>query len=104
MAEPLLRGLQREELFVLTSPAAREVLAHLRFDAFQPMGARRNIFSLRDDIRALRMWKPEAALLVNRSFRSAISARVAGVPIRIGHGRDGRSFLLTHRVRYDESQ
>ncbi len=42
-----------------------------------------------------------AGFLVNRSFRSALALRLAGVPERIGHTTEGRGFLLTKRVRYD---
>jgi heptosyltransferase-2 len=41
------------------------------------------------------------AVLVNRSFRSALAARLARIPKRIGFATEGRGFLLTHRVEYD---
>jgi len=42
--------------------------------------------------------RPDAVLLLRGSFRSALTARCTGVPIRIGVDRDGRRLLLTHPV------
>lgn len=41
----------------------------------------------------------DVALLLTGSFRSAWTAWRAGVPVRVGQARDGRSWLLTHGVR-----
>jgi len=51
--------------------------------------------------RQLRNQDFHVAFIVNRSFRSALAVRLAGIPIRVGHSTEGRGFLLTHRVRYD---
>ena len=40
-----------------------------------------------------------AALLFTGSFSTALIARIAGIPKRIGYARDGRAFLLTRRLR-----
>ncbi|MFQ3677089.1 MAG: glycosyltransferase family 9 protein [Fimbriimonadaceae bacterium] len=45
-----------------------------------------------------------AAILVNRSFRSALTARLAGIPLRVGHAAEGRGPLLTHRVPYPKDR
>lgn len=47
----------------------------------------------------LRVWRPEAALVLPPSFSSAWFAWRAGARIRIGFAQDGRSPLLTHAVR-----
>lgn len=47
---------------------------------------------------AIRGQQPDAVLLLPNSFRSALAARVSGTPQRIGYTRDGRGFLLSHRV------
>jgi heptosyltransferase II len=47
--------------------------------------------------RCLRRVKPEAALLLPNSFRSALGARFCGARVRAGYDRDGRGWLLTHR-------
>ena len=47
---------------------------------------------------AVRPRRYDAALLLTNSFSSALIARLAGVPTRIGYDRDGRGFLLTGRL------
>jgi heptosyltransferase-2 len=37
-------------------------------------------------------------LLLPNSFRSALAARMSGAPIRIGYNRDGRGWLLSHKL------
>lgn len=54
--------------------------------------------------RELKEQKFRAVFVVNRSFRSALAARLAGIRHRIGHATEGRGFLLTHRVAYDASR
>ena len=53
---------------------------------------------------SLRREKYAAAVLVNHSFRSALTAALAGIPIRVGHDREYRRVLLTHPVAYGESE
>ncbi len=40
----------------------------------------------------------DTAIILPNSFRTALLARVAGIPRRIGYDRDGRGFLLTDRL------
>lgn len=46
----------------------------------------------------LRPRRYDAALLLTGSFSTALIARIAGVPRRVGYERDGRGFLLTDRL------
>ncbi len=48
--------------------------------------------------RELRRQRLDAAILLPNSFESALMARMAGIPRRIGYGRDRRGFLLTDAV------
>ncbi len=48
--------------------------------------------------RNLRRRNFDAAILLPNSFESALTLRMAGIPRRIGYGRDHRSFLLTDAV------
>jgi heptosyltransferase-2 len=41
----------------------------------------------------------DAALLLTNSFSSALIARIAGIPRRMGYDRDARRLLLTHRLK-----
>ena len=52
---------------------------------------------------AIRRHRPQAALLLPNSFRSALAVRLSGTPIRIGYDRDGRGMLLTHRLAIQRS-
>lgn len=47
---------------------------------------------------ALRAERFDAALLLPNAFEAALVARWAGIPLRAGYARDGRSVLLTHPV------
>lgn len=49
--------------------------------------------------RAIRRQKPDVAILLPNSFRTALLVRLASVPRRIGYARDGRSGLLTDGLR-----
>jgi heptosyltransferase-2 len=46
----------------------------------------------------LKPFRLGAALLLPNSFASAVTVRLAGVPIRVGYDRDGRGPLLTHHL------
>ena len=48
--------------------------------------------------RKLRLERFDAAILLPNSFESALLARLAGIPRRIGYGRDHRGFLLTDAI------
>jgi len=52
-----------------------------------------------DLVRRLRRGRHDLALLLTNSFRSALVARLAGIPHRVGYARDGRGRLLTSRLR-----
>ncbi len=47
----------------------------------------------------LRLLGAEEALILAPSFRSALVARLAGIPRRIGYDSDHRGFLLSERLR-----
>lgn len=54
-------------------------------------------------VRLLRREGFDVALILPRSFRSALVAYLAGIPVRIGYVDEGRDFLLTHGIpRTDE--
>src|SRR4029077_11118678 len=48
--------------------------------------------------RALRPHHFDTAILLQNAFEAAAIAYVAGIPERIGYGRDGRGFLLTRAI------
>lgn len=48
--------------------------------------------------RELRERRFEMAILLQNAFEAAVLANLAGIPVRAGYRRDGRSLLLTHGV------
>ena len=44
----------------------------------------------------------DIAIVVNRSFRSALLARMSGIPLTVGHATDHRGWLLTRSMPHDE--
>ena len=68
----------------------------LLFDHRSRDRSRRTV-ALLDRLRAGRF---EAAVLLPNSYRSAIVARLAGIPRRIGYDKGGRGWLLTDRLRF----
>ena len=52
-------------------------------------------------IRELRERRFDAALLFQNAFEAAVLTRLAGIPVRAGYDRDGRGWLLSHRVAVD---
>lgn len=52
-------------------------------------------------VREIRAGKYDVGVIVNRSFRSALMAKMAGVKRRIGFPTEGRGMLLTDSVPYD---
>lgn len=104
MASPLVRSIAAESKSTeLIGSLVIESL--LQFPDFRakcfPAGNLGNVAQLLSMAKRVRTGSYQAAFLVNRSFRSALLVRLAGVPKRIGHATEGRGFLLTTKLRYD---
>lgn len=54
-------------------------------------------------VRLLRERKYDTAFVLKRSFSAAALAFLAGIPERIGFNTEGRGFLLTRRVPYQQN-
>ncbi len=83
LAMPLLKSLIRDEPWqdhIITWPAKKRPI------------------ELPATIALLRQQRFDLAILFQNSFRSALVARLAGCKQRIGYNRDGRGFLLTHKL------
>lgn len=83
---------------LLCRPGIERVLAGL--DAFHEVIVERAA-GIAGPLRAaakIRAVRADVAILFPNSFRTALAVRLAGVPKRIGYGRDGRGLLLTTRV------
>lgn len=67
--------------------------------SYDPMGAHAGLSGRERLARELRAQKFDVALLLQNAFDAAWLAWRAGIPERIGYARDGRSLLLTKRIR-----
>lgn len=63
-------------------------------------GGDRGIGGLMRMARRLKALDVATALIPHRSLRSALMAKLAGIPVRAGFNRGGGAFLHTRRVRY----
>ena len=102
MATPALRLLRdhlpRATIDVLTKPPVEHVLDGLSTTnsvrAANPRSLRQRLALAT----SLRSEHYDAALLLSNGFGSALTARAAGIPRRVGYARDSRSALLTDRL------
>ncbi|MGV3614997.1 MAG: glycosyltransferase family 9 protein [Fimbriimonas sp.] len=107
MASPLLDALSTRypRIATLTAPFVQPVLWHPKrwADPF-PLRKDRTPWAVMRHARELRAEGFGTCVLLNRSFRAALVARLAGIPRRVGHATEGRTFLLTHPVPFDEEK
>jgi heptosyltransferase-2 len=107
MASPALGALELEfeQVCLHTSPPVETLLQDpIRSRMFLPYRPNRAPWSLLREASAMRKHRFDVAILVNRSFRAALTAALAGIPIRVGHRTEGRGLLLTHPVRVRPDQ
>lgn len=104
MALPLLGSLQSQlgegHLKILAPTIVSDVLGETWSERFIQLSAKRGLKSLAEQVRVLKSLQPEAVILVNRSFRSALAAWLSRVPVRVGHATEGRATLLTKSLPY----
>lgn len=105
---PLIRLAREVEgvgrLAVLTTPIGARFLSGQggidEIVVHDKRGADRGVGGVLRTARALRGWDFDTALVVHRSFRSALLVRLAGIPRRIGFDESGGRLLLTDAVPY----
>lgn len=104
MLTPLLKGLvdSGAKVDIYTDPGViellRETFPTVSYHRSRKISNPFEFLKERSDLKAARY---RLAIVVNRSFRSALLAATAGIPVRVGHDEDGRGFLLTQRVAYN---
>jgi heptosyltransferase-2 len=105
MATPCLRALRRAlpgaAITAIVKPAVAPTLdGNPWLDAMTLLDHRSPDRShhARAVARRLRLERPDVALLLPNSFRSALVAWRGGCPRRVGYARGGRGFLLTDRL------
>lgn len=106
LATPLIHAVSEQagHAEVLAAPHLVELLRHEpRLTLHTETKLRGNRLFL-ERLRWLRQQRFNQAVIVNRSFRTALLARLAGIPGRIGLATEGRGILLTDRVPYDRTK
>lgn len=102
MATPALRLLRRSLPGALIGGLARpgidELLAGLDVLDEVHVEIARGVMGPKRAAAKVRPRRYDAAVLLTNSFSSALVARLAGIPERIGYDRDGRGILLTRKL------
>ena len=103
MATPLLRAARAARPGVrivgVMRPGLEEVLAGTPWIDEMIVGETKTTRGMLRIARSLRGARPDAALLLPNSFRSALMARLGGCPHRVGYLRYGRSVLLSRGLQ-----
>ncbi len=103
MASPLVRSVAAVSgaTDILAAPLVEQIFRFPNFRVrFYDPGKLSHLPNLMRMAKRVREGKYDAAFIVNRSFRSALLTRLAGIPRRIGHATEGRAWLLTDRIPY----
>ena len=103
---PTIRGLRRlfsgAHIGLLTRAHLGDMLRDVAdIDELVPYQPRMGFYRWADElgtVLSLRRRGFDVALILPRSFRSALIASLAGIPVRVGYRDEGRGFLLTHGV------
>lgn len=105
MVTPLLEGLSCQaklEVHALTAPSVISLLGpsfpQIRFHEQRRLQKPSELLKQAQEMKTLNF---DAAIVVNRSFRSALLACMARIPVRVGHGTDRRGLLLTASKPHD---
>ena len=107
MALPALHAVRRRFPEATIAIIARSYVADIyrgqeicdELIAYDPKGAHAGLSGRERLAKDLRAQKFDVALLLQNAFDAAWLVWRAGIPERIGYARDGRSLLLTKRVR-----
>lgn len=101
LTTPLLQALAgRARPYVLTAPYLRPLLDAEPIECVDNVRVK-GVGAFARQLRQIRSGRYDVAVVVNRSFRSALMAKLAGISRRIGFPTEGRGPLLTDRVPYD---
>lgn len=103
MATPALRLLRASFpgafIGALVRPGIDEVLAGTGFYDEAHVDRAAGVMGPKHAAAKLRPRRYDTALLLTNSFSTALIARLAGIPRRIGYARDARTLLLTDRLQ-----
>ena len=111
MAMPALRGVRARfpeaRIAIVARPYVADIYRGQKLCddliSYDPKGVHAGLIGRERLARELRARRFDVALLLQNAFDAAWMAWRAGVPERIGYARDGRSLLLTKRIRAPKS-
>ena len=90
------------EIVLVAKPWVSEIYMHhpavSRQIVYDAEGEHRGARGFRELVHKLRSERFDAAILLQNAFQAAWMAWRAGIPVRIGYARDGRSWLLSEAV------
>jgi len=108
---PTLRRLRESfphaQVTFVASPGVRDLIEHCPYVddvlILENRGEHKGLAGRLKFIRQLRQRRFDLAVVLQRSFLSALCTWLAGIPLRIGFSTDWRGPLLTHKVAYDKA-
>lgn len=111
LTTPMIRILYEQfnqpEIHFLTIPSSKNILENNPFIKkliiYDKKGAHRGLSSFKKFVERLKLEKYDAALIPHRSLRSALLAKLAGIPLRIGFNKGGGKWFHTHRMHYEQN-
>jgi len=99
LCTPALRAIRRHfkssKISFFANPVVREILSPATFNDTWLQQQNNNPFTI---AKMLSKCKFTRAILFKNSFASALAVYLAAIPLRIGYARQGRGFLLTHKL------
>lgn len=99
LCTPALRAIREHfktsRIYFFAKPVVYEILSPSDFNDVWLLQQTNNPFSI---AKMLKSYNFGQAILFKNSFGSAIAAFLAGIPVRIGYAREGRSILLTEKL------
>ena len=107
MSLPAIRTIRQvfphAHLAVLARPSVADLYARERtIDLVIPYPAPKGLHARREFAGRLRALGFDGAILLPNAFDAALMVWLAGIPERIGYGRDGRGMLLTRAIKVPE--
>ncbi len=109
LVTPLFRAIRQElpgsQVTAMVIPETKNILEHNPFVKklwnYDKHSRGNSVSYLKKWVRKIKDEKFDIALLPHRSYRTALLARLAGIPIRIGFDRSPAKWLYSHVVKYN---
>ena len=99
LCTPALRAIREKfknsKIYFLAERVIREILSPSIFNDQWISLENNNPFAIAGELKKFNFSR---AILFKNSFASALAVRLAGIPLRTGYAREGRSFFLTDKL------